>query len=75
MKERLGTGGFGNVIRWHNQVGALCGWEEPGAGGSGGVGAGEDRPSLSLLVSHEVQLDEWGSPLPWASWKRAGKGD
>ncbi|KAI2549831.1 IKBKB isoform 26 [Pan troglodytes] len=19
MKERLGTGGFGNVIRWHNQ--------------------------------------------------------
>ncbi|KAI2549832.1 IKBKB isoform 30 [Pan troglodytes] len=24
MKERLGTGGFGNVIRWHNQVGPLC---------------------------------------------------
>lgn len=21
MKERLGTGGFGNVIRWHNKVG------------------------------------------------------
>lgn len=20
MKERLGTGGFGNVIRWHNKV-------------------------------------------------------
>uniref|UniRef100_A0A8D0N8K9 Uncharacterized protein n=1 Tax=Sus scrofa TaxID=9823 RepID=A0A8D0N8K9_PIG len=23
MKERLGTGGFGNVIRWHNQVGPV----------------------------------------------------
>lgn len=22
MKERLGTGGFGNVIRWHNKVGS-----------------------------------------------------
>lgn len=21
MRERLGTGGFGNVIRWHNKVG------------------------------------------------------
>lgn len=21
MKERLGTGGFGNVVRWHNKVG------------------------------------------------------
>uniref|UniRef100_A0A2K6LWC0 Inhibitor of nuclear factor kappa B kinase subunit beta n=1 Tax=Rhinopithecus bieti TaxID=61621 RepID=A0A2K6LWC0_RHIBE len=23
MKERLGTGGFGNVIRWHNQGAAF----------------------------------------------------
>nr|BAC34533.1 unnamed protein product [Mus musculus]BAE42920.1 unnamed protein product [Mus musculus] len=27
MKERLGTGGFGNVIRWHNQVGL---WHQEG---------------------------------------------
>ena len=35
MKERLGTGGFGNVIRWHNQVGSVL---LGGAGGGGGAG-------------------------------------
>lgn len=48
MKERLGTGGFGNVIRWHNQVGPPWGWEERRAS-RGGRGGGEDRfPSNGL---------------------------
>ncbi|NWU63117.1 IKKB kinase, partial [Pterocles burchelli] len=34
MKERLGTGGFGNVVRWHNKVG----------GGRGRPGARAHRP-------------------------------
>ena len=45
MKERLGTGGFGNVIRWHNQVGYVL------LGGAGVRRVGGCRPSAPRPVN------------------------
>lgn len=60
MKERLGTGGFGNVIRWHNQVGPLWSWEELRA--SKGRRWGRQVP-LESPLPHTLLGGGWGSPL------------
>lgn len=52
MKERLGTGGFGNVIRWHNQVGP---WHQGG------------RVSV-LGASSVLARCEWVDPLLALAW-------
>lgn len=52
MKERLGTGGFGNVIRWHNQVGVLGGRQGPRAGRGGELGkTGPPAPPVPHRVA------------------------
>ena len=58
MKERLGTGGFGNVIRWHNQVGPVL-LGKAGVAGLGGCGG-------RLLLPASAPW-EWGLPWPWTS--------
>lgn len=46
MKERLGTGGFGNVIRWHNQVGLCAAGKSQGPAGEGVGKTGSPLPPL-----------------------------
>lgn len=45
MRERLGTGGFGNVIRWHNKV---------GGGRSRGAPTPDPRLAQPLLCPQET---------------------
>lgn len=61
MKERAWDRGFGNVIRWHNQVGSVL------LGGAG-------RQELGVQTkSHPYPPCEWGSPWPWAGRKGLGR--
>lgn len=58
MKERLGTGGFGNVIRWHNQVGSWPRGEWVGFLGAASTRAGVNgwAPSDSWLMGRHGRV-------------------